>query len=142
MGWGGTGYRGWPIASGGAGSMCYVNSGESEGVSGTTSATFQLKLLVSFTAVLGVRYYIHTYCEVESPADEDAEGQVTINTVEQMFMHFKNLPFATRWSQMNGALYQSNALSGNQDIRINWRNGFGGGTKNIRRARILITECP
>ncbi|NIV10541.1 MAG: hypothetical protein GWN62_04360 [Aliifodinibius sp.] len=141
MGWGGTGYRGWPIATGGS-AICYVADGSSEGVSGTTSGTFVQKLLVSFTAVLGVRYHIHSYLELEAPDDEDVEGEVTINTVQYAFCHFKNYPYATRWSQMNGAFYQSNALSGNQDIRINWRNGFGAGTKNIRRARILVTQCP
>jgi len=131
---------GWcPIGS--ASSMCYVASGESEAVSGTTDSAFQQKLLVSFTATLGVRYVIHTYCEAQSPADEDVEAQVTINTVEQMFMHFKNQPYSTRWAQMNGAIYQSNALNGNQDVKINWRNGYGTGTKNIRRARIFVMRC-
>jgi hypothetical protein len=131
---------GWPAPS--ESGMCYVASGESEAVSGTTDSAFQQKLLVNFTATLGVRYIIHTYCEIESPADEDAEAQVTINTVEQMFMHFKNLPYATRWAQMNGAFYHSNNLNGSQDVRINWRNGYGAGTKNIRRARILVAQCP
>lgn len=141
MAWGNGAPRGWPNLAG-IPVVIYETSGSSEGVSGTTSATWQNKLLVSFTATLGVRYQIHTYLEVEVPADEDGEAQVTINTVEYMFMHFKNLPYATRWSQMNGAFYQSNALNGNQDIRINWRSGYGAGTKNIRRARILVTRVP
>lgn len=141
MAWGNGAPRGWPaLASGPV--LIYVADGSSEGSSGTTSATWVNKLLVSFTATNGVRYHIHTYLELEVPADEDGEAQVTLNTVEIMFMHFKNLPYATRWSQMNGAFYQSNALSGNQDVRINWRSGYGAGTKNIRRARILIAKCP
>lgn len=141
MAWGNGAPRGWP-SSGSSTGMCYVTSGSSEGVSGTTNAAFQQKLLVSFTATLGIRYHIHGYLELECPADEDGEAELTINTVQQCFMHFKNLPYATRWAQMNGCFYQSNALSGNQDVRINWRNGYGAGTKNIRRARILITQCP
>jgi len=58
MAWGNGAPRGWPILSG-ASAVCYVNSGESEGVTGTTSGTFVTKLTVSFTAVLGVRYHIN-----------------------------------------------------------------------------------
>ena len=141
MAWGNGAPRGWPNL-GGASGMCYVASGSSEGVSGTTNAAFQQKLLVSFTATSGIRYHIHGYLEIECPADEDGEAELTINTVQQGFMHFKNLPYAVRWAQMNGCFYQSNALSGNQDVRLNWRNGYGAGTKNIRRARLLITQCP
>lgn len=141
MGWGGTGYRGWPVTSSSTG-ICYVNSGSSEADSNTTSGTFQQKLLVSFTATLGVRYHIHGYCEIFAQDDQDVEAELTINTVQYCFSHFKNPPYADRWAQFNGAFYQDNTLNGNQDVRINWRNGYGAGAKYIRRARILITQCP
>lgn len=141
MAWGNGAPRGWPNVSGGLGTaLRYVNSGSSEGVSTTTNAAFQNKLLVSFTATNGVRYWIQGYCEIFAVADEDVEAELTINTVQYCFSHFKNPLYADRWAQWNTGWYESNALSGNQDIRINWRNGFGAGNKSIRRARILITQ--
>lgn len=134
---GGNGYQ-----SGGAAPVTsyYVIDGASEAESITTNAVFQQKLLVSFAATLGVRYKIEGYCELGAAADEDAEAELTINTVQYCFAHYKNLPYATRYCQFEGCFYISNALTGNQDIRLNWRNGYGAGDKYIRRARILVTK--
>ncbi len=116
----------------------FVNAASSEGVSGTTSAVFQLKINLNFTAVLTTKYLIQGYCELESPADEDAEAQLTIGGVEYCFSHWRNPPYATRWYSWNTGWYYSNALNGSTTVAINWRNGFGAGTKNIRRARIIV----
>ncbi len=131
--------KGW-TGGGGGGVGQYINYGSSEGVSTTTNAAWQNKLLVSFTAVLGVRYKIEGYCEIFAVADEDVEAELTINTVRYAFSHFKNPLYADRWTQWNGCFYVDNTLTGNQDVRINWRSGFGGGNKSIQRARILITR--
>lgn len=116
----------------------FVNSASSEGTSGTTSATFQLKTSLSFTAVTGTKYLIQGYCEIEAPADEDTEAQLTIGGTEYCFSHWRNPPYATRWYSWNTGWYYSNALNGSITVAINWRNGYGAGTKNIRRARLIV----
>lgn len=130
--------KGWPTTA--AAITQYIADGASEGNSSTTSAVFQNKLSVPFVATLGVRYKITFYAEIEVPADEDGEIQGTVNGTQYVFCHFKNLPFATRWSQMNGGHYLSTTLNGAITVNIDWRNGFGGGNKTIRRARILVVR--
>lgn len=134
---GGSGYSG----SGAAPAITpFITYGNSEAESTTVDMAFVNKLTVSFVATLGVRYKIDYYCEVFSAADEDVEAQVTINTVECSFAHFKNAPYADRWAQFNGGFCFHDNLNGAVDVEINFRSGYGAGDKKIRRARILITR--
>ena len=119
----------------------YIVDGASEGESYTTSVTFVQKLRVSFTAVLGVRYRIDYNLETFCQDEEDVKAQVQLNDSTDIgFHHFRNGPYADRWSQMNSGFYISDALSGNIDVDIDWRNAYGSGAKGIRRARVIVTR--
>lgn len=124
----------------GAPGVLLVASDTSESESVTTSSSWVNKLTVVFPATLGKMYMINSYCEIGSVADEDVEGRLAVSGVEQAFAHFKNQPYAERWSQMNGAFYLSDALTGNITVTIDYRNGYGAGNKKIRRARLAIFE--
>lgn len=125
----------------GPGSYPFIASGTAEGESYTTSATFQQKLRVTFTATTGTRYLIQWYFEMYAYDDEDCEVQVELNDTTQIgFAHFKNLPYAARWAQCNGGMYFSTTLNGTINVDIDWRNGYGSGNKGIRRARIFVTR--
>lgn len=138
---GGVSKSGFPASSTPAPPVTYlIASGVSEADSITTDMAYVNKLTVNFVATLGVMYLINAYCELNSVADEDVESQMTINGTEYLFAHFKNQPYATRWCQWEGGFYFSDALNGAQEVKINWRNGYGAGNKTIRRARIIVTR--
>jgi hypothetical protein len=138
---GGIGKGGFPASSTPAPPIThYVASGESEGESITTNVDFVNKLTVTFNATLGVRYMIQACCEIGAVQDEDVKVQLTINGTEYMTGLLKNFPYTTGYGQWNGSFYQSNTLTGAQEIKINWRNAYGAGNKYIKRARILITR--
>lgn len=119
----------------------FIAYGDSEAASYTTSASWQQKLRVSFTATLGVQYKITWYFEMYAVADEDVEVQVELDDTNQVAeSKFRNPPFANRWAQCNGGFYFADNLSGNVDVDIDYKSGFGVGQKGIRRARLIITR--
>lgn len=138
----GGGYGGGGGFPAGGGSVInpFIAFNSSEGNSSTTSATFVNKCTLNFSATSGVRYRIDFYGEIEVPADEDGEIQGTVGGTQVVFCHFRNLPYATRWSQMNGAFYIDSTLTGTVTVNIDYRSGYGAGNKTIRRARILVTR--
>jgi hypothetical protein len=130
----------------GPGAYPFVAYDENEAELMYTTMTYTERLKVTFTAVAGVYYRIDYSFELFCTADEDNEAQCTVEIggggqTEIGFSHFKNAPYADRWSQMpSGMKYYLGTLTGTIDVRLNYRNGYGAGDKGIRRARIAITR--
>lgn len=121
----------------------YVAHNTAESQQSTSSATYVQMLRCTFTAETDVRYKIEFYFEMNAPVDEDADAQVQINDTDTICEAcFKNFsPYTERWNDGTGGHYITDSLSGTVNVDIDFKSGYGAGTKYIRRCRILVTRC-
>jgi len=116
----------------------YIAEASSEGVSSTSSTSYQTKLTLTTTDITSGKYKISWYFETNGSSKEDAEFKIVLNTstiLSETNVEFKD---ETNWLTGGGFKYETLA-SGIHTIEIKFRseNKY---TSNIRKARLDIIK--
>jgi hypothetical protein len=118
---------------------------ESEGISTTTSATFQDKTTLTFTPTFGGDYMIWWSCEYRNTsAANQCEVQLEDTTATATLA-------LSKWRNESDALEANvHAIGGikeialsasvSQTLKLQWRRPSGSGSAEIRRARIYVAR--
>ena len=106
----------------------------------TTSKNYQNKATLTLINVLKSEYKINFYSELGKSSDKGgAVIQCTVNDIEIASMELK--PKDKKHPFLTFGGFDIRELSGDIDIKINWKKGEGkDGTSKCRRARIEIIK--
>lgn len=110
----------------------------SEGISSTTSSTYQDKINVNTnTLIAGQEYRIAFYCEHQNQTSDDlSQVRITIDEDEKAFQSIEQED--TRdWHSFNGFFYFTPVSNGTVNLEMDYREQSGG-TARIQRARFEL----